>query len=183
MTAQPPGNDEEVERMSEQAGTSLGAIRAQQSVLASQHSTAAEADRVLAEALTSAHAATRESIRRLDAIADEIDRAATDRADLAVDTHHGRARVSEVSGGQATRDHVSRRGRSRARSREKGCAGSLARAVRRSCGLAGARAVRSFTGRLRVNCRREHAWVLSPDMEGSRRVPEQSPLRASAPLA
>ena len=29
--------------MSEQAGTSLGAIRAQQSVLASQHSTAAEA--------------------------------------------------------------------------------------------------------------------------------------------
>ena len=75
--------------MSEQAGTSLSAIRAQQSVLASQHSTAAEADRVLAEALTSAHAATRESIRRLDAIAEEIDRAATDRADLAMDTPMG----------------------------------------------------------------------------------------------
>jgi Domain of unknown function (DUF4226) len=89
MTAQPPGHDEEVERMSEQAGTSLGAIRAQQSVLASQHSTAAEADRVLAEALTSAHAATRESIRRLDAIAEELDRAGTDRADLAMDTPMG----------------------------------------------------------------------------------------------
>jgi hypothetical protein len=89
MTTQPPGHDEEVERMSEQAGPSLGAIRAQQSALASQHSTAAEADRVLAEALTSAHAATRESIRRLDAIAEEIDRAATDRAHLAVDTPIG----------------------------------------------------------------------------------------------
>ena len=89
MTAQPPGHDEEVERMSEQAGPSLGAIRARQSVLASQHSTAAEADRVLAEALTGAHAATRESIRRLDAIAEEIDRAATGRADLAVDTPVG----------------------------------------------------------------------------------------------
>src|ERR1700757_1003798 len=75
--------------MSEQAGTSLGAIRTQQSVLASQHSTAAEADRVLAEALTSAHAATRESIRRLDAIAEELDRAGTDRADLAMDTPMG----------------------------------------------------------------------------------------------
>ena len=75
--------------MSEQAGTSLGAIRAQQSLLASQHSTAAEADRVLAEALTSAHAATRESIRRLDAIAEELDRAGTDRADLAMDTPMG----------------------------------------------------------------------------------------------
>jgi hypothetical protein len=89
MTAQPPGHDEEVERMSEQAGPSLSAIRAQQSVLASQHSTAAEADRVLAEALTSAHATTRESLRRLDAIADEIDRAATGRVDLAVDTPMG----------------------------------------------------------------------------------------------
>ncbi len=35
------------------------------------------------------HAATRESIRRLDAIAEEIDRAATVRADLAVDTRMG----------------------------------------------------------------------------------------------
>jgi ABC-type transporter Mla subunit MlaD len=89
MAARPRRHDEEVERMSEQAGPSLGAIRTRQSVLESQHSTTAEADRVLAEALTSAHAATRESIRRLDAIAEEIDRAATDRADLAVDTPMG----------------------------------------------------------------------------------------------
>ena len=75
--------------MSEQAEPSLGAIRARQSVLASQHSTAAEADRVLAEALTSAHAATREGIRRLEAIAEEIDHAATERASLAVDTPMG----------------------------------------------------------------------------------------------
>ncbi|MDT5260078.1 MAG: hypothetical protein QOD10_5158 [Mycobacterium sp.] len=75
--------------MSEQAGPSVGALQARQSVLASQHSTAAEADRVLAEALTSAHAATRESIRRLDAIAEEIDRAATGGAILAVDTPVG----------------------------------------------------------------------------------------------
>jgi Domain of unknown function (DUF4226) len=75
--------------MSEQAGPSLGAIRARQSALVSQHSTTAEADRVLAELLASVHAATRESIRRLDAIGEEIDRAATDRADLAVDTPMG----------------------------------------------------------------------------------------------
>src|ERR1700757_4131524 len=89
MAARPRRHDEEVERMSGQAGPSLGAIRTRQSVLESQHSTTAEADRGLAEALTSAHAATRESIRRLDAIAEEIDRAATDRADLAVDTPMG----------------------------------------------------------------------------------------------
>ena len=75
--------------MSEQPGPSVGAIRARQSALARQHGTVADADRVLAELVASAHAATRESIRRLDAIADEIDRAATARADLAVDTPMG----------------------------------------------------------------------------------------------
>ena len=77
------------EPMSEHAGPSLGAIQARQSALVSQHRTAAEADRVLAEVLASAHAAARESIRRLDAIGEEIDRAAADRADLAVDTPMG----------------------------------------------------------------------------------------------
>ncbi|BBZ50320.1 hypothetical protein MHEI_20370 [Mycobacterium heidelbergense] len=77
------------EPMPDQAGPSLHAIQARQSALASRHGTAAEADRVLAEVLASAHAATRESIRRLDAIAEEIDRAATVRADLAVDTPLG----------------------------------------------------------------------------------------------
>lgn len=75
--------------MSEHAGPSVDAIQARQSALASQHGTAADADRVLGEVLASAHAATRESIRRLDAIAEEIDRVATERADLAVDTPVG----------------------------------------------------------------------------------------------
>ena len=68
---------------------SVGAIQSKQSALASQHGAAADADRVLAEALASAHAATRESLRRLDAIAEEIERAATGRAGLAVDTPIG----------------------------------------------------------------------------------------------
>jgi hypothetical protein len=89
MTDQPPGHEEKVEPMSEPAGPSVGAIRARQAALVSQHSTAADADRVLAEALASAHAATREAITRLDAIAEQIDRAATNRADLAVDTPIG----------------------------------------------------------------------------------------------
>ena len=75
--------------MSEQAGLALGAIRARQSALASQHGTATDADRALAEVLASAHAATRESLRRLDAIGEEIDRADTGRAALAVDTPVG----------------------------------------------------------------------------------------------
>ena len=75
--------------MSEQAGPSLEAIQARQSALANQHGSVAEADRVLAEVVASAHAAIRESIRRLDAIADEIDRAAPGQANLAVDTPMG----------------------------------------------------------------------------------------------
>lgn len=73
----------------EQAGPSLGAIRERQSALAGQHGTASDADRVLAEVLASADAATRESVRRLDAIAEEIDRAALQRGDLAADTPMG----------------------------------------------------------------------------------------------
>jgi len=68
---------------------SLAAIRARQSALASQHGSVADADRLLSEVVASAHAAIRESIRRLDAIADEIDRAAPNHAELAVDTPMG----------------------------------------------------------------------------------------------
>lgn len=68
---------------------SLAAIRARQSALASQHGSVADADRVLSEVIASAHAAIRESIRRLDAIADEIDRAAPNHAALAADTPMG----------------------------------------------------------------------------------------------
>jgi hypothetical protein len=75
--------------MPEQARPSVAAIQARQSALANQHGTAADADRVLAETLASAHAATRESLRRLNAIAEEIDRAAQAQADLAVDTPMG----------------------------------------------------------------------------------------------
>ena len=75
--------------MSEQAGPSVAAIQARESVLASQHGTSADADRVLAEVLASAHAAIRESIERLDAIAEQIDRAVLHQADLAIDTPLG----------------------------------------------------------------------------------------------
>ncbi|MEB3980843.1 DUF4226 domain-containing protein [Mycobacterium sp. 663a-19] len=75
--------------MSEPSGPSLAAIQARQAALADQHGTVADADRVLAEVLANAHTAIRESIRRLDAIADEIERAAPDRNDLALDTPLG----------------------------------------------------------------------------------------------
>jgi hypothetical protein len=75
--------------MSEPAAPSLAAIQARQSALANQHGSVADADRVLADVIASAHAAIRESVRRLDAIADEIDRAVPNRAGLAVDTPMG----------------------------------------------------------------------------------------------
>jgi hypothetical protein len=75
--------------MSEQAGSSLAAIRARQAAMATLHGTVADADRVLAEALADAHAALRESVGRLDAIAAEIDRVASGQADPAVDTPLG----------------------------------------------------------------------------------------------
>ena len=57
----------------------MSAMQARRLALAGQHSMAADADHVLGEVLASAHAAIRESIRRLDTIAEEIDRAATER--------------------------------------------------------------------------------------------------------
>jgi hypothetical protein len=75
--------------MAEQAGTAIAAIRASQAELARQHSAAAEADRVLAEALASAHAATVEGVSRLDTIAAEIDDAVRNQAAIAIDTPAG----------------------------------------------------------------------------------------------
>ncbi|OSC40358.1 DUF4226 domain-containing protein [Mycobacterium decipiens] len=75
--------------MSEQAGFSVAAVRARQAALAGQHSAAADADDVLADALASAHAVLRDGIRRLDTIAAEIDRAVADQAALAIDTPLG----------------------------------------------------------------------------------------------
>lgn len=77
------------ESMPEQAGSSLGAVQARQSALAGRHGAASDADRELAEVLASAHAATRESVRRLDAIAEEIDRADLQRGNLGADTPMG----------------------------------------------------------------------------------------------
>ena len=75
--------------MAEQAGRSIDAIGENQAALSKQHNAAAEADHALAEALASAHAATVDGIRRLDAIAAEIDRAVQNQAALGLDTALG----------------------------------------------------------------------------------------------
>lgn len=75
--------------MSEQAGSSADALQARQAALAMQHSAAADADRVLVDALVSTHAATVEGVSRLDAIAAEINDAVQNQAALAVDTPMG----------------------------------------------------------------------------------------------
>lgn len=61
--------------MSEPADSSIAAIVARQAALAVRHHRATDADRVLTETLAGAHEALRESVRRLDAMADEIERA------------------------------------------------------------------------------------------------------------
>ncbi|SOX56776.1 hypothetical protein MAAFP003_5487 [Mycobacterium ahvazicum] len=75
--------------MSEQTGPSLAAIQARQSAMATRHDSVAEADRALVDVLASAHAAMRESIRRLDAISDEIERAVPQQRSLGIDTPIG----------------------------------------------------------------------------------------------
>jgi hypothetical protein len=75
--------------MTEQPGPSVEAVEARRSALASQHGIASEADRVLNEVLTSAHDAARQSVRRLDSIAEQIDQATVNQADLALDTPMG----------------------------------------------------------------------------------------------
>lgn len=71
--------------MSDQAGSSIAALAARQAALAVRHRTATDADEVLTATLASAHAAVRDSVSRLDAIAAEIERART----LAVDSPLG----------------------------------------------------------------------------------------------
>jgi Domain of unknown function (DUF4226) len=75
--------------MAEQAGGAVEAIGARQAALSARHADSAEADRALVEALVGAHAATVEGIRRLDAIAAEIDGAVTNQAAFALDTAMG----------------------------------------------------------------------------------------------
>jgi hypothetical protein len=83
------GTPEYGQAMAEQAGRSIGAIGESQAALARQHTAAAEADRALAEALASAHAATVEGVRRLDAIAAEIDHAVANQNAIGLDTPMG----------------------------------------------------------------------------------------------
>jgi len=64
-------------------------LRERQAQLAGQLSAAAEADRALAQLLADVHAATGQSVRRLDAIAAEIDSAADRAEQLAADTPLG----------------------------------------------------------------------------------------------
>jgi HPt (histidine-containing phosphotransfer) domain-containing protein len=75
--------------MAEQIGHAVAALQARQAALARQHSAAAEADRVLAEALAVAYAETVEGASRLDEIAAEIEDAVRNQAALAVDTPMG----------------------------------------------------------------------------------------------
>lgn len=75
--------------MAEQTGHSVAALQARQAELVRRYSTVADADRVLAEALVAAHAATVEGARRLEAIAHVIDNAVQNQSGLAVDTPTG----------------------------------------------------------------------------------------------
>jgi len=75
--------------MADQAGRSIGAIGDAQAALSRQHAAAAEADLALMDALASAHAATVDGIRRLDAIATDIDLAVANQAAIGLDTAMG----------------------------------------------------------------------------------------------
>ncbi|MEE6178367.1 DUF4226 domain-containing protein [Mycobacterium sp. 050134] len=72
-----------------QSGPSMEALQTRQARLADQHETAADADRALTEVLATAHSAAHDALRRLDAIAEEIDRAVSHQADLSIDTPLG----------------------------------------------------------------------------------------------
>ena len=71
------------------AGGAVEAIAARQAALSARHTATADADRALVEAIAGAHAATVESIQRLDTIGAEIDGAVTNQAALALDTAVG----------------------------------------------------------------------------------------------
>jgi hypothetical protein len=71
------------------AGLSMGAIGDRQTGLSVRHRAAADADRRLAETVADAHAVTVEAVRRLDAIATEIDGAVSNQAALGIDTAVG----------------------------------------------------------------------------------------------
>lgn len=75
--------------MTEQAGVGATGVHTRRATLSTQYSAAVDADRVLAEALAAAHAATLDGVSRLDAIAAEIDRAVATPERFALDTAWG----------------------------------------------------------------------------------------------
>lgn len=83
------GTGEDGQPNAELGGLSIDAMGDRQTALSAQHTAAAEADRQLAEALASAHAATAEGVRRLDAIAAQIDNAVRNQAAVGIDTALG----------------------------------------------------------------------------------------------
>jgi hypothetical protein len=75
--------------MVEQAGHSATAIAAAVTALLERHAGVADTDRALAGALTAAHTATVEGLRRLDAIEADIESAVAGQDALALDTPAG----------------------------------------------------------------------------------------------
>ena len=73
----------------EMTGGAVEAIGARQTALESRHTAAADADRILRDAIAKAHANTVEATRRLDAIAADIDAAVINQESLALDTAIG----------------------------------------------------------------------------------------------
>ncbi|CAN5665838.1 DUF4226 domain-containing protein [soil metagenome] len=75
--------------MADQAGHSTAAIAAWSATLSARHTAVAGADRALAGALTDAHTATVEALRRLDTIAADIESAVAHQDAFALDTSVG----------------------------------------------------------------------------------------------
>lgn len=75
--------------MVEQAGTSASTFAATQDALVARHGAVADADRLLAAAVTDAYAATTAAVQQLDAIEAEIESAIAQQDQLALDTPAG----------------------------------------------------------------------------------------------
>ena len=125
--------------MAEQAGQSIDAIGEGQAALARQHAAAVDADRALAEALASAHAATVEGVRRLDAIAAEIDHAVANQTAIGLDTAMGAREFQKFLIGKQREILAVVSDCPRARYCEKGCVGEVDSALHRLGRLGGPR--------------------------------------------
>lgn len=75
--------------MVDQAGHSATAIVAASATLSARHTIVSDTDRALADAVTAAHTATVRALRRLDAIATDIDAAVLAQDAFALDTSTG----------------------------------------------------------------------------------------------